>query len=123
MARILGIDIDRTSVRGVLLKTAFRRTELDSYVEVPLAELPESAGRVPELHDALESVLRAIGKPPDIVLSALDGRQASVRVIELPVGAAKRVAEVLPFELESMLPFEVTDAVIDYQPIDTRDGQ
>jgi general secretion pathway protein L len=123
MARILGIDIDRTSVRGVLLKTAFRRTELDSYVEVPLAELPESAARLTELHDALENILRAIGKPPDLVLTALDGRQASVRVIELPVGAAKRIAEVLPFELESMLPFEVTDAVIDYQPIDTRDGQ
>jgi general secretion pathway protein L len=123
MARILGIDIDRSSVRGVLLKTAFRRVELDSYVEVPLTEPPDSAGRLPELHDALGNLLKALGKPPDIVLSALDGRQASVRVIELPLGAAKRVAEVLPFELESMLPFEVTDAVIDYQPIGTKDGQ
>jgi general secretion pathway protein L len=123
MARILGIDIDRNAVRGVLLKTAFRRTELDRYVHVPLAEPPDSAGRVPELHDALQNLLRAIGKPPDIVLSALDGQQASLRVVELPQGAAKRAAEVLPFELESMLPFDVSDAVIDYQPIDTRDGQ
>jgi general secretion pathway protein L len=123
MARILGIDIDRSSVRGVLLKTAFRRVELDSYVEVPLGVPPDSAGRMPELHEALESLLKALGKPPDIVLSALDGRQASVRVIELPLGAAKRVAEVLPFELESMLPFEVSDAVVDYQPIGAKDGQ
>jgi general secretion pathway protein L len=123
MARILGLDIDRNAVRGVLLKTAFRRTELDRFVHVPLAEPPESAGRVPELHDALQNLLRAIGKPPDIVLTALDGQQASLRVIELPLGAAKRVAEVLPFELESMLPFDVIDAVVDYQPIDTKDGQ
>ena len=123
MARILGIDIDRNAVRGVLLKTAFRRTELDRYVHVPLAEPPGSAGRVPELHDALQNMLRAIGKPPDMVLTALDGQEASLRVIELPLGAAKRAAEVLPFELESMLPFDVVDAVIDHQPIDTKDGQ
>ena len=123
MARILGIDIDRNAVRGVLLKTAFRRTELDRYVHVPLAEPPESPSRTPELHDALQNMLRAIGKPPDIVLTALDGQQASLRVIELPLGAAKRAAEVLPFELESMLPFDVADAVIDYQPIETKNGQ
>ena len=123
MPRILGIDIDRNSLRGVLLKTSFRRNELDSFVHVPLAEAPESQGRIPELQDALTNLLRSIGKPPDIVISALDGQQASLRVIELPQAAAKRAAEVLPFELESMLPFEVEDAVIDYQPIDTQQGQ
>jgi general secretion pathway protein L len=122
MPRILGIDIDRNSLRGVLLKTSFRRNELDSFVHVPLAEAPESQGRIPELQDALNNLLRAIGKPPDIVISALDGQQASLRVIELPQAAAKRAAEVLPFELESMLPFEVEDAVIDFQPIDTQAG-
>jgi general secretion pathway protein L len=123
MARILGLHIDRDALRGVLLKTAFRRTELDRFVEVPLAEAPDSPGRLPELHDALQNMLRSLGQAPDIVHTALDGEQASLRVIELPLAAAKRAAEVLPFELESMLPFEVTDAVIDYQPIDTKGGQ
>ncbi|MEY4576953.1 MAG: hypothetical protein RL701_1656 [Pseudomonadota bacterium] len=123
MARILGLHIDRNALRGVLLKTAFRRTEIDGFVEVPLAEAPGSTGRVPEIHDALLNLLRQLGQPPDIVHSALDGEQASLRVVELPLAAAKRASEVLPFELESMLPFEVTDAVIDYQPIDTHAGQ
>lgn len=122
MARILGLDIDRDSLRGVLIKTAFRRTEIEGFVQVPLPE-HDGASRLPELHDALSNLLRAVGKPPDIVHTALDGEQASLRVVELPMAAAKRAAEVLPFELESMLPFEVTDAVVDYQPIDTHDGQ
>jgi general secretion pathway protein L len=122
MARILGLDIDRDSLRGVLIKTAFRRTEIEGFVQVPLSQ-QEGAGRIPELHAALANLLRAIGKPPDIVHTALDGEQASLRVVELPQAAAKRAAEVLPFELESMLPFEVTEAVVDYQPIDTQDGQ
>lgn len=122
MARILGLDIDRDSLRGVLIKTAWKRTEIEGFVHVPLsaAEGPE---RLPELHAALANLLRSIGKPPDTVHTALDGEQASLRVVELPAAAAKRAAEVLPFELESMLPFEVTDAVIDYQPIDTQGGQ
>jgi len=122
MARILGLDIDRDSLRGVLIKTAFRRTEIEGFVQVPLTQ-QDGAGRIRELHDALGNLLRSVGKAPDIVHTALDGEQASLRVVELPVAAAKRAAEVLPFELESMLPFEVTDAVIDYQPIDTVAGQ
>src|ERR1700759_4356870 len=105
MARILGIDIEQSAVRAVLLKTQFRRTELDSYVELPLTEPPESPGRLPEVHDALANLLPTRGKPPDIVNSSLHGELASLRVIELPLAAAKRAGEVLPFELESMLPF------------------
>ena len=122
MARILGLDIDRDSLRGVLIKTAFKRTEIEGFVQVPLS-MKEGPERLPELHAGLAELLRAIGKPPDIVHTALDGEQASLRVVELPLAAAKRAAEVLPFELESMLPFEVTDAVIDYQSIDTKDGE
>ena len=124
MARILGIDIDRTAVRGALLRTAFRRTEIERYVKVPLGtQSAESLSRAAELHDAFGSLLRALGRPPEIVVSALDGEQASLRVLELPLAASKRAAEVLPFELESLLPFEVSDAVIDYQPIATHSGQ
>ena len=122
MARILGIDIDRTSVRGVVLKTAFRRTEIERYIKVPISQSPESAGRITELHAAFEGLLLEIGRAPDVVVSSLDGEVASLRVVELPLAAAKRAAEVLPFEMESLLPFEISEAVLDYQPIETREG-
>ena len=123
MSRILGIDIDRTAVRGVLVKTAFRRVEIDRYIKVPLTQSAESVGRTTELHDAFTSLVRALGRPPDTVVASLDGELASLRVVELPLAASKRIAEVLPFELESLLPFEISDAVLDYQPIETQEGQ
>ena len=49
----------------------------------------------------------------------LRGEQTSLRVLELPLAARKRIAEVLPFELEALLPYEPREAVIDYQPIDS----
>jgi len=123
MARILGLHIDRDALRGVLLKTAFRSSELGDFITVPLAVAPGSPGRLAEVREALQNMLSTLGKPPDIVHSSLDGDQASLRVVDLPLAAAKRAADVLPFELESMLPFEVSDAVVDYQPIGTHDGE
>jgi general secretion pathway protein L len=123
MARILGIDIDRSAVRAAVLRTALRRTELERYLQIPSTEPAGSPGQLPELHEALSNLLRAIGKPPDAVVTSLDGTQASLRTVELPVAASKRVSEVLPFELESMLPFDIVDAVVDHQPIGTKDGQ
>ncbi len=123
MARILGIDIDRSALRGAVLKTGFRGIEMERYLQIPLAEAPESPGRNVEVHEALASLLRALGKPPDTCVSSLDGEHASLRVVELPAAASKRIGEVLPFELEAMLPFDVADAVVDYQPIDMHGPQ
>ena len=38
MARILGLDVGTTAVRGVVLRTALRKVEVERYVEAPLAQ-------------------------------------------------------------------------------------
>jgi general secretion pathway protein L len=119
MARFLGIDLGTTSLRGVLVRSALRKLELERYVEIPLTEAPDSPGRLPELAEAGRSLLRALPAAPDVVVAAIAGDECSLRVVELPASARKRVAEVLPFELEAMLPYEPRDAVVDYQPIDS----
>jgi type II secretion system protein L len=126
MARILGLDVGTTAVRGAVLRTALRKVELERYVEAPLAPAepgaPEGpAGRADALASAIRQVLAAVGKAPDGIVVAIAGEDASVRPVELPAAAQKRIAEVLPFELEAVLPFPAEDAVIDYQPID-KDG-
>lgn len=126
MARILGLDVGTTAVRGAVLRTALRKVELERYVEAPLASEAGAAaegpaGRADALAQAIRQVLAAVGRAPDGVVVAIAGEDASVRPVELPLGARKRIAEVLPFELEAVLPFPADDAVLDYQPID-QDG-
>lgn len=123
MARILGIDISNSAARGTLLRTGFKRVELEGYFEVPIAAATEEEGQVEAQREAVATLLAAIGRPPDRIVASLDGRHASLRVVSLPAGAAKRAAEVLPFELETLLPFAPEDAVIDHQPIDMVDGE
>lgn len=123
MAQILGLDIDDDALYAVLLKVAFRKTELQRYVRIPLTAPPDSPSRVPELKQAVEGLYRSLGTTPDVVATALPGEDVSLRTLSLPQAAAKRIAEVLPFELESQLPFDIDEAVVDHQPIGTRDGE
>ena len=133
MARILGLDIGKRSVRGALVKTALRRIDVLRYVEIPIAapvaSTPPPDGEAVEvpladpIRDAVRGVLGSLEDPPDRVVTALDGREASLRVVELPQGAAKRIADVLPYELETLIPFAADEAVIDHQPIGILAGQ
>lgn len=118
MARILGLDICPTALRATLLRTSLRNLEIERSLEVPIPPATDPQGRAEGLLAALETLSASLGRAPDSVVVAVDGREASVRTLELPAGAAKRVAEVIPFELDELLPFEVSDAVVTHQPID-----
>jgi general secretion pathway protein L len=115
MARYLGIDITATSMRGVLVKSALRKAEIERYVEIPLTAAPGDPARGPELADAGASLLRALPASPDSILAAVPGEITSLRALELPSAARKRLGEIIPFELESVLPYEPSSAVIGYQ--------
>jgi general secretion pathway protein L len=118
MARILGLDIAEKALRAALVTTTLRTSQLSRYIEVPIAAPPEAEERCEALREAVQELMAALDAPLDTLVVALDGREASIRVVELPAGAAKRVTEVLPFELEPVLPFAVEDAVVDHQPVD-----
>ena len=122
MARLLGIEIGPTALRGVLLRSSMRKVEVERYLEIPLAEAEDSPGRAPELAEAGPNLLRAAEHAPDSIIAAIAGEEASLRTVELPAAARKRIAEILPFELEALLPFEPRDAAIDHQPMADNDG-
>jgi hypothetical protein len=71
----------------------------------------------------VRELVQQLPSAPDSVMAAIDGMRGSLRSIAIPVAAKKRAAEVLPFELESLLPFAVEEAVIDFQEQGLRDGQ
>ena len=64
---------------------------------------------------AIAEVVGQGARPPDRIIASLSGDAASLRLIDLPAGVEKKAAEVLPGELGAVLPFDVDDAVVDYQ--------
>ncbi|MCC7539270.1 MAG: pilus assembly protein PilM [Deltaproteobacteria bacterium] len=69
------------------------------------------------LRAAFKDLLRKLGRPPEEVVVAVDGTLVSLRRVTVPAALVKKLDEVLPGELESVVPFELDRAVVDHQPI------
>jgi Tfp pilus assembly PilM family ATPase len=102
------------------MRTTLRGFEMERYAEAALPST-ESESTVEVLRTAVREVIGESARAPDRIIAALDGQSASLRLIELPAAIEKKISEVLPGLLESVLPFEIEDAVIDYQVVG-RDG-
>jgi Tfp pilus assembly PilM family ATPase len=88
---------------------------MELYAEAALPYSAESDSQAHLLRGAVAEVIAQAERAPDRVIAAIDGQAASLRLIDLPVGVEKKVAEVLPGELGAVLPFEIDEAVVDYQ--------
>jgi Tfp pilus assembly PilM family ATPase len=90
---------------------------MERYAEALLPYSAESESEEGLLEAAIAQVLREGTRAPDRIIASLNGDAASLRLIDLPAGVEKRAAEVLPGELGAVLPFDVEDAVVDYQVV------
>src|SRR5688572_13897178 len=106
MSRLLGIDSGKNVVRTAIIRSSYKRITLEALSEVTIA----SAG------SELEAIKAAVGAlKPDACAIALSGERSFYRRIDLPAAAQKELQNVLGFELEATIPFEMTDAVFDYR--------
>lgn len=114
MAKIIGLDIQRSMVRAVLLTTTLRRTTLNALSEV-------DRNRFATLEEAVQACLVSIAPQADSVAIGMDGDSAFIRRLKLPRTAEKQLAEVIPFELEAHVPVEISELVYDWTKL-PRDG-
>ena len=108
MASYLGIDIGDTLVRAIMVRTSYRRLAIEA---MGVCELDEGV-------DLVEAVRTAVGSATvkcDGVAVALPGDQLFLRKLDIPVAAARQLTEVVPFEIEAQIPFDMADAVFDFR--------
>lgn len=72
---------------------------------------------------AVRRLLKLAHVPGTATIACYPGRELSLRRIELPAAAAKKLEELLPYEVEAVVPFDSETSVLDHQPIETADGQ
>lgn len=109
MALALGIDIQGTRLYACAIRTSLRRIQNVRFFEVDLGadidskrEAVENLFRDPELRKA------------DVAVN-FKGTIGSLRRLELPIAALKKLDDVIPFELESLVPFDSGSLQLDYQ--------
>ncbi len=110
----LGIDIGSAAVKVAAVRTAYRKIAVDALVKVDVVRGEDGLEVGSALRAAVEASL-AITGAPDAVAVAVDGTRGTVRQVSIPAAALKQVAEVLPFELEAQIPFEMSESVVDYR--------
>ncbi|KYG08356.1 general secretion pathway protein GspL [Sorangium cellulosum] len=106
MHRLLGIDAGKSVVRTALIRTSYRKVFVEALGEAPITDAVSEA----------EAIRAAVGLlRPDAAAIAISGEKSFYRRLDLPAAAQKEVENVLGFELEATVPFEMEDAVFDYR--------
>ncbi len=112
MSTWLGIDIGTTAVKVAAVRSSYRKVQLVGLASVEIAPI----GSITEaIKVATRTVMGERQGGSDAIAIAIDGSRGTVKTLGLPQSASKQLGEVLPFELEAALPFDLADAVFDHQ--------
>ena len=119
--KVVGLDLGSHSVKCCELVTAFRSFELVGFgsetVEAPETGRPDFAA----LAMAAQRLLERRGLLGETLMCAAPSSAVSTITLQFPFNQPKKVGQVLPFQLDESLPFEIEDVVYDHQIIDSRE--
>lgn len=116
--RILGLDLGRREIKIAVMEKALRQTTLlrvDREPTLPTEDDPD--GR----RGALSRLLSRVAQPDDMIAVGISGEETLQRVLEFPFSDDKSLREAVGFELESHIPWDLEDVIVDYLIVGQRD--
>jgi len=123
--KIIGLDIRDNSVSALLLKSGIKKSRIEEYIHISLdnphisQHSSEDEESKKELNSGLITALERIKDRIDITdavcIVSLPANLISYRNIRLPFKDTKKIRQILPFELESALPFPADDLILDFK--------
>jgi general secretion pathway protein L len=123
--RILGIDLGATSVKCVLLESAYRGFTIVDAAAQPLPAPAEGAPAT--LRDrqatALRELVAARGWTYETAAVALPGAGAASHLVTLPFTDLRRIEQTIAFEVEAQIPFDLAEVAWDWQLLGVRNGK
>lgn len=112
--KILGLDIQNHAVAAVIVNSGLRSSRIEGHAFIPFDDpSAEDQG----LSAALDILAQRLDLSGAVCVASLPPDQASFRNLQVPFKQAKKIRQILPFELEPSLPFPVEEVVIDFHPI------
>ncbi len=116
--KIIGLDIRRHSINGVMVRAGVKGSWFEKAARVSLPQPPgDEAARIEAIEGALQETIAQLGGADALCVVSLPPDLASYRNIRLPFKDAKKIRQILPFELEPSLPFPVDELIIDFRAI------
>jgi general secretion pathway protein L len=112
MKNVVGLDVGSHSIKAVEFRQTLRGLE-------PVQMRVHESGTGPEAQaEALRHLLRTHPFAKDHVACAIPSDRISLRRLDFPFRDRKRLAAAVPFEVESEIPFDIEDVVVDWQMLE-----
>jgi len=113
--KYLGLDIQNNALAAVLLNSRLKGNWIQAHAYIPFPEQTEwNSG----LASALESLAAQFDVTGCVCIVSFPADQVYFRNIQVPFKHAKKIRQILPFELEPSMPLPVDRLIIDYLKID-----
>jgi general secretion pathway protein L len=112
--KILGLDIRSASASAVLIETGLKKNVLDGFIHAPFSDKGDYHER---LSGALESISREFDLKDCACVLSMPSNRFFYRNLAVPFNETKKIQQMLPYELESVIPFPVENLLIDFQKL------
>jgi len=109
MARnIVGLDIGSHSIKVVSARERLGKVELLQFYERPV-----DGNGVEGIGGLIRSIFQEGRLHPDVVVSSIPGSVVSVHYLKIPFSDEAKIGQVVPYEVEGVIPFPLEEMVID----------
>lgn len=109
MPQVVGLDIGSRTVKAALFERGFRGLELSSFHRAEF-DPADAEG----LSRALAEIAGRLSGGAPTVVARIPGDRVLLRFLDLPITDARKLDAVIPFEVESQVPYELDDLIIDH---------
>ncbi len=108
LGRSLGLDIGSHAIKAVELRQTLRGIEVVRLQALPVRDEEPVA-------DSLRALFVDQHLPADRVVTAIPGDRVTRRRVRFPFRDRRRLAQAVPFEVESEMPFDLEDVFVDWE--------
>ncbi len=112
--KIFALDIREDHIHCLLIRTGLKGNWIDMQASVSLADAPEPENRFAW---GIRRITDQIDPSDSVCLVSVPPGRISYRNLQVPFKDRKKVRQILPFELEPLLPYDVNELSIDFLPV------
>lgn len=133
---VVGLDSSGSNWKSVMVSRGLsEKVRIEGYASFPPLPFPPSVllssshedermtAAILEWAEQLRSALVPFKNGSRDVVVGIARDPVSLRVLDLPFAQAAKIAKVLPFEAESLLPFDSEDLLFDFYPLSQTEGK
>lgn len=110
----VALDIRDQVITALLIKSGLKGMEISGRIQVPIEHSEETEN---PWYDALASIKDHFEVRGAACLVTFPSALASFRNLKLPFKDNRKIRQVLPFEVEPLLPFPLDEVILDYQMV------